>query len=331
MEQWQSFVEAQANSSIFHHRNWLELLSQQYGFEIQIPAIVNDGQILAAIPFLRTRNLWGAKKLISLPFTDYLPVLNNNNSALAALCHHLQEEFRGRIENVVIRADQPLSGVPAESLNVRHELCTDRPMTEIESSYASAIKRNLRRSDSRQLEFQKRSDFAAMDIFYGLHVLTRRKQGVPVQPWQYFQRLHELLIKPGLGFIGVVERSGEPVAAVVLLGFNKRLVYKYAASDPSALEHRPNDCLVHNSIRIASEEGYHCFDFGISDKKQDGLCQFKRKWGATESDIFHCYLLGEPDSSDGPSRARRIAAEVIRNCPTVVCRALGNAFYKYSQ
>ena len=117
----------------------------------------------------------------------------------------------------------------------------------------------------------------------------------------------------------------------MLLGFNGRLTYKYAASDPSKLDHRPNDWLVYNSIRIASEEGYRCFDFGISHKNQEGLRRFKSKWGAKESDIYYSYLLGQPDHSGGPSRAVRMAGEVIKRSPTAVCRVLGKVLYKYSQ
>ena len=162
-------------------------------------------------------------------------------------------------------------------------------------------------------------------------MLTRKKLGVPVQSKKYFLGLYEKLIKSGLGFVGVVSRKNVPIAAVVLLGFNGRLVYKYAASDPAALEDRPNDWLVYHSIRLAAEEGYRVFDFGITDKKQDGLRRFKSKWGAVESDIFYSFILGKPDLDGGPSRAVRLAGEVIKRSPTAVCRVLGQAFYKYSQ
>ncbi len=35
--------------------------------------------------------------------------------------------------------------------------------------------------------------------------------------------------------------------------------------------------------------------FGISARNQDGLRRFKKKWGATESDIFYNYVSGNPD------------------------------------
>lgn len=331
VDQWQSHVEGHSKSSIFHHRNWLELLHQEYGFEIRIPAIVNDGQIRAAIPFLQTRSLRMKKKLISLPFTDYLQVLADDGQGLKTLCQLIREDCRGKADSVVIRADEPVPGLDSDSQNVRHEVSTDVPMDQIESSFASSIKRNLHKGRRNQLEFHKRNDDGAIDEFYRLQVLTRKKLGVPVQSKSYFRRVSNQLIKTGLGFVGIVTRQNVPIAAGVLLGFNGRLTYKYAASDPAALEYRPNDWLVFNSIRIASEEGYSVFDFGISDKSQDGLRRFKSKWGATETDVTYSYILGQPDIDGRPSRAVRLASEVIKRSPTFVCRALGAALYKYSQ
>lgn len=331
IDQWQTFVDQHPGSSIFHHRNWLELLSEQYGFRLRIPAIVVSDTIHTAIPLLETKSLKGKTKLISLPFTDYLPILAKDQSTLESLCELIQDEFRDQYSAIILRSDCAVAGLPNASHFVKHELRTDHPLGAIEAGFASAIKRNLRKANDRGLKFEPRNDATAVDIFYRLHVLTRRKLGVPVQSRTYFGRLYEKLIKPGLGFIGVVTLAEKPIAAVVLLRFNGRLVYKYAASDPAALEHRPNDCLVYNSIRIAAEQGDRCFDFGISDKSQEGLRRFKSKWGATENDIFYNYVVGEPETDDGPSSLVRIASKVIQCSPTFVCRALGKTLYRYSQ
>ena len=87
--------------------------------------------------------IWRSKKLISLPFTDYLPVLSGSSQAVDDLCQLIKHEFRRAVETVVIRADQPVPGLQYESHNVRHELATDSPMEKIESSFASAIRRNF--------------------------------------------------------------------------------------------------------------------------------------------------------------------------------------------
>lgn len=331
VDQWQAYVEGHARSSIFHHRNWLELLHDEYGFEIQIPAIVESGKIRVAIPFLQTRSMRLKRKLMSLPFTDYQRILADDPPVLEALCRLIREEFSGKADTVVMRADQKISSLQCSSQNVRHEIRTDLPLPQIESSYAGAIKRNIHKGRRAHLEFHTRNDAGAIEEFYRLQVMTRKKLGVPVQTKSYFRRVNEKLIKTGLGFVAVVTRHNVPIAAGVMLGFNGRLTYKYAASQPSALEYRPNDWLVYHTIRFASEKGYRVFDFGISNKSQEGLRRFKSKWGAIESEVTYNYILGQPEGGGQPSRAVRLASEVIKRSPAIVCRALGAALYKYSQ
>ncbi len=186
MDQWQSYVDGHTDSSIFHHRAWLELLNEQYGFQIRIPARSIGQEIRAAIPLLQTRSLRGTKKLISLPFTDYLTLLSIGDQATGELCQQLKQEWLGQFEAVVIRGDRPVPGLEHESHKVRHELTTDLPMSEIESRFSSAVRRNLRKGNRQQLEFHKRYDPEAIEIFYRLHVLTRKKLGVPVQQKNIF-------------------------------------------------------------------------------------------------------------------------------------------------
>lgn len=331
LDEWQEFVEGQPDSSIFHHRKWLELLHEHYGFKIRIPSIVDNEKVRVAIPLLQTLSLRGRKKLISLPFTDYLPVLANDPQAATALCMAIANDLGSQYAAVIVRGGEPVADCKTSSRHVRHDLRTDAPLEQIEAAFASTIRRNLLKAERLKLEFTQRTDAAAIDIFYRLHVLTRKKLGIPVQSKTYFRNLHRELISSGSGFVGVVTKDHVPIAAVVLLGYHGRLTYKYAASDPAALQYRPNDWLVYNSIRFAVEAGFRVFDFGITDKQQDGLRRFKSKWGATEYDVSYSHILGEPDRNRDSGRAVRFASEVIKRSPTIVCRALGKAFYRYSQ
>jgi len=331
LDSWQAFVEERVDSTALHHRQWIELLMEQYGFKLHLPAITENGQVRAAMPFLETTSLRGSKKLVSLPFTDYFSVLSSGDGAVEILCDALRSDLIPKIKSVVFRSDASIRGLEVQSEQVRHELFTGRPLGQIEASFDDAVKRNLRRTRENDLQFKSRRDADAMETFYRLHLMTRKKLGVPVQPKRFFQRLHERMIQSELAFVGVVSKDREPIAAGVFLTYHKRFIYKYAASHPKALKYRPNDCLVYNGIKLAVEDGFDWFDFGASDKRQAGLRRFKRKWGASESDIYHNYIKGAAESEASDSHAFRIASAIIRVSPQIVCRALGEVFYKYSQ
>ncbi|MCP4777205.1 MAG: hypothetical protein GY880_23540, partial [Planctomycetaceae bacterium] len=46
LEQWEGFVETFVEHSSFHDRQWIELIQNQYGFKLHIPALANGDEIL---------------------------------------------------------------------------------------------------------------------------------------------------------------------------------------------------------------------------------------------------------------------------------------------
>jgi lipid II:glycine glycyltransferase (peptidoglycan interpeptide bridge formation enzyme) len=232
---------------------------------------------------------------------------------------------------IVVRSDRPLAGAAIANDGVRHTIDLYRPLPEIRAQFDKNLVRNLRKAESHKLRFQRRDDPAAMEAFYRLHGMTRRKLGVPVQPKRFFTRLQEMVVAPGLGFVALVEKDGRPIAAGIFLAFNRTMIYKYGASDPAALEHRPNEFLMDHAIRLAVHQGCVGFDFGVTANSNEGLRRFKRKWGAAESEANYSYLVGQPRPRAEDSRWVKAASLVIRRSPLVVCRALGEAFYRFSQ
>jgi CelD/BcsL family acetyltransferase involved in cellulose biosynthesis len=329
LAEWQEFVESHPESTAFHHRNWIETIAQQYGLGIHIPCLKSGGEIEAAIPFLSSRKLFGATRLISLPFTDCLRVLSRGPSAAEALTSALTANHPP-CDSMSLRTDTALRNVVSHSFAVRHEVVLPPSVSELSKKFKPSTNRNLHKARRLGLEFVKRTDEKAMEEFFRLHVLTRRKLGVPVQPKRFFGLLWKHVLAEGRGYIGLVFKGQEPVAGGVFLTFNRTVTYKYAASQPAALADRPNDWLVFNALQVAVEEGYEIFDFGISDRHHEGLRRFKRNWGAEEIDVHTVQIVGQARRPVADSRLLKLTAWGIRNSPVVVCRCLGEVFYRFA-
>ena len=329
LAEWQEFVESHPESTAFHHRNWIETIQQHYGLNLHIPCLKRGGEIQAAIPFLSARSLFGATKLTSLPFTDCLRILSCDPRAAEALATALVSSHPP-CNSMSVRTDTALASVPSSSHTVRHDVLLADPWAALRKKIKASVHRNLHKAKRVGLEFVKRTDANALDEFYRLHVLTRRKIGVPVQPKRFFERVHRHVIAEGLGYIGLVYKAARPIAGGVFLTFNNTVTYKYAASRPAALADRPNDWLVYNALRLASEEGYRAFDFGISNRKHEGLRRFKANWGARETDVHTVQLVGREKMPIDESTLFKLTSCVIRNSPAVVCRCLGEVFYRFA-
>jgi CelD/BcsL family acetyltransferase involved in cellulose biosynthesis len=160
-------------------------------------------------------------------------------------------------------------------------------------------------------------------------VLTRRRQGVPSQPWRYFRLLWEQMLEPGHGFVLLAHHGGTAVAGAVYLLGGRTVTYKYGASDDRSLSLRPNHAVMSAAIEWATERRYTWFDFGRTDLDNPGLMRFKESWGAQERPLCYTSLSGPP-RYHARSPLHVVAAPVIRHSPALVCRGLGRLLYRYA-
>lgn len=330
LDEWQAFADAHADRTIFHHRNWIELLSDTYGFKPLIPAVKENGQILAAIPLLETKNIWGARKLISLPCSDCMSILAKSRDAVEWLCWELTADKYREYKSIVVRTEQPFR-LGRTARWGRHVIDTSRPLKEIVANFDRTLRTNLRRTEKCKLAFQFSQDASELEEFYRFLLKTRKKHGVPIQPKSFFRGLHNRILSSNLGYIGLARDGENTIAAGIFLCYGGKMMCKYLASDSNALDKRPNEFLLYQGIRMAVEMGCSTFDFGISKREQEGLRRFKSKFGATENDVYNDYIAGEVQPLLDESRAMKIVSATVRHSPTVISRALGELFYRYSQ
>lgn len=330
LDEWQAFADSHPERTIFHHRNWITLLVDTYGFRLHIPAVIDDGQIMAAVPLLGTRSIWGLPRLISLPFTDCINILSRCEDGPDRIRDALMKPCYGRYQAIVLRTEQSFQANQTPPWG-RHVIATNRSFDEIAAGFDRSLRTNLRRAEKRQLTCEFSRDQVAFDEFYQLFLRTRRRHGVPVQPKKFFRELYQQILLCNLGFIGLVKAGSTTIAAGVFFDYGGKMMCKYLASDPAALDSRPNEFLICQAIRNASETNHDTFDFGISRREQLGLRRFKRKFGATENDVYNNCIFGTPRPPIEHTRAMKIVSTTIRNSPTIVAQALGSLFYRYSQ
>jgi CelD/BcsL family acetyltransferase involved in cellulose biosynthesis len=330
---WVGLLQRSPSAEVFHHPRWLELLRSQYGYELRACCIANGDGLEAGIPVARIESRLTGRRLVSVPFSDVCaPALarDADPAALRALGPALAEQARRSGLELTVHA--PLPGTPGAFVQpsfLRHLLPLARDPAEVERRYSkSQVKRGIKKARREGLRMERRTDVAALDAFYSLHLQTRRRLGVPTQPKRFIRRF-ERLFDAGLGFVSLVLDEGEPIAAAVFLTFNGTVTYKYGASAAEGLSKRPNNLLFAETIRWACEAGFQTLDFGRTDAGNEGLRSFKRSWGAEEVELSYTYLADRPPPP-GPGLRERALGTAIRNSPAFVGRLLGAALYRHA-
>jgi CelD/BcsL family acetyltransferase involved in cellulose biosynthesis len=78
---WREFVESRPQSTIFHHPAWARLLADCYGYRAMIVALADGGAVTAGLPAIDVSLPFGARRWVSLPFTDHCPPLVDGDGA----------------------------------------------------------------------------------------------------------------------------------------------------------------------------------------------------------------------------------------------------------
>lgn len=332
---WLAFVRDRPEALPFHLPAWIRAVAESY----RLPAFVmvtrdDAGAIVAGLPVVETGLPFRPRRWVSLPFTDYCPPLAVSSAAEAQLAEVVEAARReAGASRAEVRGEMAGSH-PFRHAGYRHVLPLEAGASAVYARFhRSQVQRSIRRAEASELSL--RTGVAAADRledFYRLHVDTRRRLGVPVQPKRFFARLREHVLRSGVGWIVTAELHGRAVAAALFMAVNETVIYKFGASDEGAWHLRPNHLIFWHVIRDACERGYRRMDFGRTDIDTPGLRAFKRSWGADEEElVYHAFGTDRRGvvSPEEPGLGQRTLSTVIRRSPAWVCRWTGELLYRF--
>lgn len=328
---WLSLLARAPQASVFHDPGWIALVAGHYRYPVAAAVVLDArGEAAAGLPLALIASRLTGRRLVALPFSDACGPLvapgatAGARASLARAVAALADDRRAPVE---VRG--PFAELGTESTRFdRHRVDLRDGLADVERRYSPQVRRNVRKARRLGVEVHRRTDGAALEDFYALHLQTRRRLGVPTQPKAFILGLAGLLAR-GSGFVSVACLEGRAVAAAVFLHAHGTLTYKYGASDRAHQHARPNNLLFADAIAWACAEGLRGLDLGRSDRDQEGLRAFKRSWGAAEEPLAYTYA-GRPAPAGGPSRAERALAPLIRHGPALTGRLIGEVLYRHA-
>jgi CelD/BcsL family acetyltransferase involved in cellulose biosynthesis len=327
---WVAFTANHSKAHIFHHPAWTSLLADCYGFRPFVVAVIDgNDNIGAGIPMMEVNHLLTGRRWISLPFTDFCAPLYTNEEMQRCLINSIIDQAQDqRTPRIELRWEFPPNpAIRTYSRQVLHTLPLSTDSESVARRFHSTHRRNIGVAQKRGVRVEQGTKREHLEEFYKLHLQTRRRQGIPIQPRLFFDLLSNHLIEKGLGFILLAYKDDECLAAAVFLNWQHTLTYKYGASVEDGLNLRPNNLLFWTAIRWGCENGYTLFDMGKTDTTNKGLRAYKSGWGAQEMPLAYSTLSVEiPHSKEGKIMA--IMQIFIRNSPLWVCRTMGELLYR---
>lgn len=331
--QWLEFIDSCPSATIFHHPSWINLISECYGYNPFVMVIADGRENLhGGLPLVEVRSRLSGHRMVSLPFSDFCSPLGSNKATCDDLIQGLQA-WRRENKCPQIQIHWPLSeqdGVYLYEPIVRHTTDLSPNLDELFRSFRKGVKSSIHQSEKAGVIVKQGDSWTDLQLFYHLHLQTRRRLGTPVQPLRFFQLLWEKLLSRGLGFLLLGYKDSKLVAGAVFLHWNKTITYKYSASDSAYLNLRPNNLVLWHAIQWGCENGYKLFDWGKSEIENEGLRTFKHGWASEEKLMHYSVLADRPPTPSMVGKSRRFLSQIIRHSPPWVCRLIGELFYKYA-
>lgn len=328
---WDNRMAAWPEATVFHSSGWAHTLAD--GFECRpfYLALRGPRRWLAVLPMMESMSWYRGNRAVALPFTDHCGALTSGpdhleklvNFALetARLRHWRSIEFRGPVHDAI-------QTCPADEY-IGHQIDL-QVSAEIQwQMLRPEVRRAIHKAQASSFEVESSSDTHALHDLYWLQTLTRRRHGLPPQPWKFFVALKRHLLDQDLGVIIMIRRNEQPVAAALFLRFGAHAVFKYGASDERALSDRPNDLAMWEGINWCRQHGVRVLSLGKTRKDHEGLRRFKSGWGGIETTIpYYRYNTMRGSFETGRDWVTGWHNRIFRGLPVPVLQWAGNLLYR---
>ncbi len=328
---WIAFLDSSPRAGIFHYPAWSQLMAESYGYRPFIVALQTvEGTLSAAVPLMEINSPITGKRWVSLPFSDYCWPLYTGESTLIKLTNSiLNLAANNQISSLELRGKYPnLPTLKVSSRYVIHEIDLTPGEQTVWKRTHRMHRRNIKIAQENDVRIRLGETPEHLVDFFRLHSTTRRRQGIPIQPWKYFKTMQHLLFDKGHGFLLLAYRQGLCLAGAIFLQSKETLTYKYGASLEDGLRYRPNNLLMWTAIQKGCEESLSRFDMGRTDLENTGLREFKSRWGANEMPLVYTRLNGRTNHTDD-RKIMHYMHSVLQKSPTWVCRLAGELLYKH--
>lgn len=326
---WGEFVRLHPESTIFHLPVWSSIIADCYRFDAFALVAKRGAEVVAGVPSIRVRAPFDGVRWVSLPFSDACPLLIRADQSTAAVVAAFREHvLTSGVRELEVRGLLPEGeDVHSEQVGYRHRLRIPADPKDLHPSKGHRYNRNLARRSG--IKVVNGRTFDDVRTYYRLHTLTRRRLGVPVQPLRFFDLIAERIVTQGLGFVSLAVLDGEALASGMYFEHNGTLTAKFGASDPAHRSSGASSLCDWEVMVAGAENGFHTLDFGRTDSGADGLRAYKSGWGADEEPLVYTQITRRECGATRP-HVGALPNLIIRKSPTWVCRALGEAFYRWS-
>jgi hypothetical protein len=344
---WEALVTALPRGLIYHHPAWLKVLEEAFDYKpVHLACEDANGDIRGILPLFYKRGLLTGRQFSSLPRTPVAgPLTWDEQATRSLICAALE---RTSIE----QGSQLQIKVLSNALDGLVDQMVGRPWRETYvlelperpgllrfggSRDHARIRWSINKATRLGVEIHPAETERELQAWYKLYLDTMRELAVPPRPYHFFEAAWRQLWSRGLMRLLLAERyeAGQArlLAGSLFLLFGQTVFYAFTGWRREDLSLRPNDVIQWRALHDACEEGFRFYDFGEVTKGNEGLAQFKSKWGAEPRWLYRYYYPAprevEAGFLDSSGPGRQLMSAAWRQLPLKATALLSDLAHHY--
>lgn len=277
---WNELVTESDHSRVYHLHQWGTLLEEVHGHRL-VYLQEDEG----VFPLAHIKSSIFGNRLISLPFADY-----------GGLC----SQYKGTAEKLILQSTEIAQQMGVDFVEIRcpHQpyfeplerhgfvrrddyftfvLTLDRSVDELWRFIDEKKMKKMRKAERNGVRVMEATQKADVKVFYALYQRTVKRLGSPPQPYQFFDRMWDMLYPQNVR-VFLAMHEGTYIAGKLILLHHDVVQQAYSCSLRQYFSLAPNDLLQWHIIKWGSENGFTRVNFGRT-REDEGTELFKRQWG----------------------------------------------------
>ncbi len=327
---WDELLTSNEGCTFFHTAAWAKVLSETYHYRPLYFTVFNNSRLLALIPMMEVKSVFTGWRGVSLPFTDYCEPVIANGSHIEDMIDFVREYGRKcHWESIESRGGY-YPDMTALTSFYRHTLNLTLGVEQIFSRFNSNTRRNINKAVREGIEVNICRSLKAVNEYYRLHCMTRKRHGLPPQPRAFFKKIYEHIISKNLGRVVLASHRKRNIAGSVFFNFRNEALYKFGASEYTCQHLRASDLVMWEGIKWHIQNGYQSLCLGRTALHNAGLRRFKARWGTDEQIInYYKYDLQQSTFVAETSFLNDSHRSIFRKMPIPLLKVFGSLLYKH--
>ncbi len=151
--------------------------------------------------------------------------------------------------------------------------------------------RNIRKAINSSITTYSSESSEDMEFLYTIHKENIESIGGLAKRKEFFK----LVVQHCNYKLYIAKKGDIKIAALLLLYFNKTVEYFTPATIGEYRNYQPSSLLIFEAMKDAAKEGYKYWNWGGTWLSQEGVYNFKKKWGAADHPYYYYTKVMDQD------------------------------------